>query len=129
MTSYSMRKFKDRLAYVLGISCIIIAVVPLASIIIEVVRNGISSINWDFLTSITTFTIGTQSAGGIGPAIQGTLLILGLTCLIGIPPGLMGGIFLSEFGDNQLGRSIRFLNDVFAEFPSIVVGVLISVIL
>lgn len=129
MKSYSIRKFKDRLAYVLGIACIVIAVVPLASIIIEVVRNGISTINWDFLTSITTFTIGTQSAGGIGPAIQGTLLILGLTCLIGVPPGLLAGVFLSEFGDNRLGRSIRFLNDVFTEIPSIVVGVLISVIL
>ncbi|HET7404726.1 MAG TPA: phosphate ABC transporter permease PstA [Candidatus Bathyarchaeia archaeon] len=124
-----MRRFKDRLAYLLGLVCIVIAVVPLASIIVEVVRNGISTINWNFLTSITTFTIGTQSAGGIGPAIQGTLLILGLTCLIGLPPGVMAGIFLSEFGDNQLGRSIRFLNDVFTEVPSIVVGVLISVIL
>ena len=126
---YGMRRFKDRLAYLLGLVCIVIAVVPLASIIAEVVRNGISTINWNFLTSITTFTIGTQSAGGIGPAIQGTLLILGLTCLIGVPPGVMAGIFLSEFGDNQLGRSIRFLNDVFTEVPSIVVGVLISVIL
>jgi len=129
MTSFAMRKFKDRMAYILGVACVIIAVIPLASIIIEVLANGASAINLNFLTSITTFTIGTQSAGGIGPAIQGTLLILGLTCLIGIPPGLMAGIFLSEFGNNQLGQSIRFLNDVFTEFPSIVVGVLISVIL
>ena len=129
MEGYTIRKFKDRLAYLLGLACIAVAVIPLASIIIEVVRNGISALNWNFLTSITTFTIGTQSAGGIGPAIQGTLLILGLTCLIGVPPGLMAGVFLSEFGNNQLGRSIRFLNDVFTEMPSIVVGVLISVIL
>src|SRR5215472_13667711 len=111
MASYAMRKFKDRLAYFLGIACVVIAVVPLASIIVEVVGNGIAAINWNFLTGITTFTIGTQSAGGIGPAIQGTLIILGLTCLIGVPPGLMAGIFLSEFGNNRLGQSIRFLKD------------------
>jgi phosphate transport system permease protein len=124
-----VRRFKDRLAYWLGIACIVIAVVPLASILIEVVGNGISAINPGFLTSISSFSIGTLSAGGIGPAIQGTLILLGLTCLFGIPPGIIAGIYLSEFGNNRFGSTIRFLNDVFTEFPSIVIGILISVLL
>ena len=124
-----MRRFKDRLAYWLGIACIVIAVVPLASILIEVVGNGISAVNPGFLTSISSFSIGTLSAGGIGPAIQGTLILLGLTCLFGIPPGIIAGIYLSEFGNNRFGSTIRFLNDVFTEFPSIVIGILISVLL
>lgn len=125
MASYAMRKFKDRLAYFLGASCIAVALFPLASILVEVVRNGISAINLSFLTTIPSITIGSQSAGGIGPAIQGTLLLLLLTSLFAVPIGLMAGIYLAEFGDNRLGRTIRFLNDVFTEFPSIVVGILI----
>ena len=120
-----MRKFKDRLALILGIVCVAIAIVPLASILVEVVANGISSISFDFLTSPPLIAGGGQSGGGIGPAIQGTLILLGLTILFGVPLGVMTGIYLSEFGDNQLGRLIRFLNDVFTEFPSIVIGILI----
>jgi phosphate transport system permease protein len=123
-----MRKFKDRLAYFLGISCVVIAIVPLASILFEVLQNGIPTINAQFLATIPSITIGNQSAGGIGPAIQGTLILLGLTCLFGVPLGLMAGIYLAEFGDNKLGRTIRFLNDVFTEFPSIVIGILIYVL-
>ncbi|HYY90632.1 MAG TPA: phosphate ABC transporter permease PstA [Candidatus Dormibacteraeota bacterium] len=125
MASYAMRKLKDRLAYFLGVFCVAVALVPLASILVEVVRNGISAINLSFLTTIPSITIGSQSAGGIGPAIQGTLLLLLLTSLFAVPTGLMAGIYLAEFGDNRLGRTIRFLNDVFTEFPSIVVGILI----
>ncbi len=123
-----MRKFKDRLAYFLGIACVVIAIVPLASILFEVLQNGIPTINAQFLTTIPAISIGNQSAGGIGPAIQGTLILLGLTCLFGIPLGLMAGIYLAEFGDNKLGQTIRFLNDVFTEFPSIVIGILIYVL-
>lgn len=123
MTSYRVRRFRDRLAYALGIFCVIIAIVPLASILIEVVRNGISSINLQFLTSTP------QSGGGIAQAIQGTLLLIGLTCIIGVPLGLVAGIYLAEFGDNKFGKTIRFLNDVLTEFPSIVVGILVAFLL
>jgi phosphate transport system permease protein len=123
LTSYRVRRFRDRLAYALGIFCVIIAIVPLASILIEVVRNGISSINLQFLTSTP------QSGGGIAQAIQGTLLLIGLTCIIGVPLGLVAGIYLAEFGDNKFGKTIRFLNDVLTEFPSIVVGILVAFLL
>src|SRR5216683_547021 len=66
-----------------------------------------------------------QPGGGIGPAIQGTLILVGLTIIIGVPLGVLSGIYLSEFGDNPVGRIIRFLNDVLAEFPSVVIGVVI----
>ena len=55
--------------------------------------------------------------------IQGTLIIIGLSSLIGVPIGVMSGIYLSEYGDNKLARTIRFFNDVFMEFPSIVLGI------
>ena len=119
------RKIKDWLAYGLGAVCIIVAVIPLASILVEVVGNGISTINFDFLTTTPSIVVGSGSGGGIGPAIQGTFLLLGLAIIMAVPLGLMSGIYLAEFGNNQYGKSIRFLNDVFTEFPSIVIGLLI----
>jgi len=118
-----MRRFKDRLAFALGALCAILAMIPLLSILYEVVKKGLSTINLEFLTNIPG-VVG-QPGGGIGPAIQGTLILIGLTTLIGVPLGLVSGIYLSEFGNNSIGRIIRFLNDVLAEFPSIVVGVVV----
>jgi phosphate transport system permease protein len=127
MTSYQTRRIKDRVMYALGSVCVVAAVVPLASILVEAARNGISAISFQFLTTVPGIPY--QSIGGVGPALQGTLLLIGLASLLGIPPGVLAGIYLSEYGDNRFGRSVRFLNDVLTEFPSIVVGILIWVLL
>ena len=118
-----MRRFKDRLALWLGALCAVLAMIPLISILYEVVKNGATTINVDFLTAAPG-VVG-QASGGIGPAIQGTLILVGLTIMIGVPLGVLSGIYLSEFGDNPVGRVIRFLNDVLAEFPSVVIGVVV----
>jgi phosphate transport system permease protein len=115
-SNYLFRKFKNRLYYVLCLICVIIAVVPLASILFEVIARGASQINITFLTS-------NALTGGIGPAIQGTLIIVALTSVIGIPIGILSGIYLSEFGENRYASSIRTVNNVLTEFPSIVVGI------
>ena len=122
MSNYSSRKLKDMLAYGIGAFCVVIAMLPLASILFEVIRNGISAINVHFLTS-PTGNISSFSSG-IGNAIQGTVILIGLSSLIAVPVGLLSGIYLAEFGNNRLGRIIRFLNDVLTGFPSIVVGIL-----
>jgi phosphate transport system permease protein len=122
MSNYSFRKFKDILAYGIGAFCVIVAMVPLASILFEVIRNGISAININFLTGPTGNISSVGS--GIGNAIQGTLILIGMSSLIAVPIGLLSGIYLAEFGNNRLGRIIRFLNDVLTGFPSIVVGIL-----
>lgn len=120
--SFAMRKFKDRLALGLGLFCVALAIIPLGSILFEVVTRGLPALSLEFLTS-TPGIIG-QPGGGIAQAIQGTLIVVGLTCLIGVPVGLFAGVYLSEFGDNRFGQSVRFFNDVLTEFPSIVVGIL-----
>ena len=102
-------------------TCVVAAVIPLGSILLEVFKNGISALSFEFLTQVPG-AIG-SGQGGIGPAIQGTLIIIGMSSLIGVPIGVMSGIFLAEFGDNKLGRTVRFFNDVFMEFPSIVLGI------
>ena len=111
----------DRAVRVVVFACVIIAIIPLGSILVEVFKNGAAAINYEFLTAVPG-SIGSNS-GGIGPAIQGTLIIIGLSSVIGIPIGVMSGIFLSEYGDNKLAKNIRFFNDVFMEFPSIVLGI------
>ncbi len=115
------RLLVDKAVRLAVIACVITAIVPLGSIIVEVFRNGIAAMSIEFLTQ-TPGAVGSGD-GGIGPAIQGTLIVVGLASLIGGPIGLMSGIFLAEFGDNRLARSVRFFNDVFMEFPSIVLGI------
>ena len=111
----------DKIAMGIVLACVVIAIIPLGSILVEVFKNGIGALTVEFLTQVPG-AIGTGT-GGIGPAIQGTLIIIGMSSLIGIPIGVMSGIFLAEFGDNKLGRTVRFFNDVFMEFPSIVLGI------
>ena len=115
------RLFVDKIVRLIVISCVIIAIIPLGSILVEVFKNGITAISIEFLTEVPG-SIG-SGEGGIGPAIQGTLIVIGMASMIGVPIGVLSGIFLSEFGDNRLARSVRFFNDVFMEFPSILLGI------
>jgi phosphate transport system permease protein len=126
MTSYIYRKFKNKLFFWLSLGCVIIAVLPLVSILIEVIVKGAPQLSIEFITQ-PAGVIG-QSAGGIGPAIQGTLILIGLTSLMGIPIGVMSGIYLAEYGNNKYAASIRIFNDVLTEFPSIVVGITVFVV-
>ena len=120
-SSYILRKFKNRLFFVLCLACIVVAVLPLLSILYEVISRGASQLSLNFITQ-QAGTLG-QSTGGIGPAIQGTLILIGLTSLIGVPTGILSGVYLAEFGNNKYAASMRTVNDVLTEFPSIVVGV------
>ena len=113
---YGFRKIKNQLFFALCFLCVVIAIIPLLSILFEVIVRGAPQISWQFLT-------GNNLQGGIGPAIQGTLILIGLTSLIGIPTGILSGVYLSEFGTNKYAAVMRTVNDVLTEFPSIVVGI------
>lgn len=115
------RLLVDKSVKIIVFTCVIVAIIPLGSILVEVFKNGIAAISFEFLTA-PPGSIG-SGEGGIGPAIQGTLIIIGLSSLIGVPIGVMSGIFLSEYSDNALARFVRFFNDVFMEFPSIILGI------
>jgi phosphate transport system permease protein len=117
----SSRLVTDKIIKGIVLGCVVIAIIPLGSILLEVVRNGAPALSVDFFTQ-EPGAVGSDQPGGIGPAIQGTLMLIGMSSLIGVPVGVLGGIFLSEFGNNRLGHMIRFFNDVLAEFPTIVIG-------
>jgi phosphate transport system permease protein len=88
----------------------------------EVVRNGVAALSINFLTQ-TPGAIG-SGLGGIGPAIQGTLIVVGLATAIGVPIGVLAGIYLSEFAGNGIfPSSVRFFSDVLVGLPSIVIGI------
>ena len=115
-------KIIDKIVSIFAIVCVILAVIPLTSILIEVVKNGIAAFNWDFLTG-TPSAIG-RAGGGIGPAIQGTLIVVGLATMIGAPIGILTGIYLSEYaGGGSFSNGVRFFNEVMTGLPSVVMGI------
>ncbi len=118
----SKKKLVDRIMTAFAIICVVFALIPLASILIEVVKNGISAISIEFLTEPPgSFFLG---HGGIGPAIQGTLIVVGLASLIGAPVAVLAGIYLSEYAGNGIFPTVvRFFNDVMTGLPSIVMGI------
>jgi phosphate transport system permease protein len=117
-----IRKTADRIATCLAISAVILAIIPLGSILVEVVGNGAPALSFNFLTQ-PPGAIGT-SDGGIGPSIQGTLIVIGLASAIGAPIGVMTGIYLSEFSSNgRFAYTVRLINDILTGLPSIVIGI------
>ena len=98
-----------------------LAVLPLFLIFADLVHKGASSINWDFFVKIPVPA--GQSGGGVSNAIVGTIIIVLIACLIGIPIGIGTGLYLAEYGIGRLGWFVRFLADVLNGTPSIVVGI------
>jgi phosphate transport system permease protein len=100
-----------------------LAIIPLISILFDIAAKGISVINLDFFTQLPP--LANTPGGGMGNAIQGTLLLVALSAAIGLPIGLFSGVYVTEYGStNRYGSTIRFLGDVLAGIPSIVTGVL-----
>lgn len=122
MNRYRYRRMKNNLASALALACVVLALIPLIYILAGVVSKGAPAISWEFLTQRTK---GTGEPGeGIGNAIVGTLLLIAYASAIGLPIGILTGIYVSEYGNNRYGATIRFFNDILANFPSIVVGLL-----
>jgi phosphate transport system permease protein len=124
------RRFRSGVATALMITSLVVALVPLVLIIGYVVSRGREVLTWDFLVSdIPTIARADASEGGIGPALVGTLLITGMASLMAIPLGVLGGIFLSEYGATSwFGRTVRFFAEVMTGVPSIVMGLFIYTI-
>ena len=103
-----------------GVAALLV-LVPLFLILGFLGAKGIGSVNWAFLTH-TPVPVG-ELGGGMANAIVGTFMILGIASLIGVPWGIAGGIYLSEYGRNAFGNVIRFTADVLNGVPSIVTGI------
>ena len=88
--------------------------VPLGLVLFTVISKGASAISWQFLTAGTIPpNVLPVTFGGMGPAVYGTLVITGFAALMAIPLGVLGGIYINEYGGNQvLARVINFFADV-----------------
>jgi phosphate transport system permease protein len=110
-------------AFMLGLCglAVLLALVPLASVLWLVISRGLSGLSFSFFTSLPT-PVG-EPGGGVGNAIVGTLTIVGMACLIGIPVGIGAGVFLAERGNGPAGSAIRFVAEILSGVPSIVIGI------
>jgi phosphate transport system permease protein len=113
----------DRLATVVMTACAAAAVIMLALILFYVAIKGLPALNVAFFTErpLPPGEIG----GGVAPAIVGTLVILAVAALIGVPIGTATAIYLAEYGRGTFARAVSFLIDVIAGLPSIVIGVFV----
>ncbi|MCI4372371.1 MAG: phosphate ABC transporter permease subunit PstC, partial [Thermoplasmata archaeon] len=124
------RAFQSTMAG-LTILCLVLALAPLASVVLTAVRlGGPAVVRPSFYTSVpplgcnpNPFT--TCALGGIGPEIQGTLIMLSLGALIAVPLGILAGIYLAEYGRNRFGRIVSFFADVMTGIPTIILAVFV----
>jgi phosphate transport system permease protein len=115
------RRVTDRVMTGLAVLTVLAVLAPLVAIFGYLVYRGVGSLNWAFLTQ-TPKPVG-EVGGGMANAIVGSLIILGIASIIGVPFGIGAGIYLAEFGRNRLGGVIRFTADVLNGVPSIVIGI------
>ncbi|HEX6650949.1 MAG TPA: phosphate ABC transporter permease PstA [Pyrinomonadaceae bacterium] len=106
--------------------CTLLAVSALLIILFYIAWRGIDSINIQFLTDVPR-PVG--EGGGIGNAIVGSLVLLLLSSVIGLPLGICVGVYLSEVGRGRLAGAVRFIVDTLTGIPSIVTGVFVYAIL
>jgi phosphate transport system permease protein len=99
-----------------------LAVLPLLLIFGYLVLKGVSSLNLDFF--LRNPVPAGQTGGGVAHAIVGSLIMVGLAALIGLPIGIGAGVFLAEYGTGRLGWAVRFVADVLNGTPSIILGIL-----
>jgi phosphate transport system permease protein len=116
------RRFLNSVMTMLTAVCAFLAIAVLILILGYIAVRGVSAISIDFLID-TPKPVG--EGGGIGNAILGSAMMTILACVIGIPLGIAAGVYLSEYGDNWYGKTVRFLADTLTGIPSIIVGIFI----
>ncbi len=121
--NYSWRKIKSALASSIAFVSALLAIAPLALVFFHLLVNGAGSINWDFFTKLPA-PVG-AAGGGMVNAIVGSLELLALAAASGIPVGVLGGVYLAEYGFARINSILRFLADVLNGVPSITWGVIV----
>ena len=121
--NHNWRKFKNAFMQTLACVCAVLVVVPLLLVLYHVVKEGFSSINLAFFTQLPK-PVG-EPGGGMGNAIVGTFVLLAQAAAIGVPVGVLGGVFLSEYGGTKSNWWIRFAADILNGVPSITWGIVV----
>jgi phosphate transport system permease protein len=119
--SLSRRHITNKVMVGLTYGAAFVATLPLLFILGYLLLKGTTSINFDFFTRLPPPP--GETGGGMGNAIGGTLVLVGVAALIGLPIGIGSGLYLAEKRDSRLANVVRFLADVLNGLPSIVVGI------
>lgn len=115
------RRLVNTAVQIATVICTALVLAPLVLIFSYLLAKGFSSLSWDFFTQLPK-PVG-ESGGGMANAIVGTLILIGIACALGLPVGVLSGVYLVEYGHTRLGQAIRFCADVLNGVPSIVIGI------
>jgi phosphate transport system permease protein len=121
--NHRLRQFKNVLMQIITFTCAVLVVTPLVLVFYHLIKLGFSSINWAFFTQLPKAA--GETGGGMGNAIVGTFVLLGQAAVLGVPVGVLGGIFLSEYGSTKVNMWIRFAADILNGVPSITWGLVV----
>ena len=121
--NHAWRKIKSALASTIAFVSAILVIAPLGLVFFHLLINGAGSLNWDFFTKLPA-PVGAVG-GGMANAIMGSLELLAIAGVIGIPVGVLGGVYLAEYGSARINSVLRFLADVLNGVPSITWGVVV----
>jgi phosphate transport system permease protein len=121
------RRSKNQIATWLMYLAFVIILVPLCFVIFEVIAKGAHAISWQFLTNSTIPpNVMPLGQGGMGAAVVGTLEITGFAALMAVPLGILGAVYIGEYGGRSwLAKLVSFMADVMVGVPSIVMGLFI----
>jgi phosphate transport system permease protein len=117
---YNYRKGKNVLMQVVTLACALLTIIPLFLIFFHLLNSGFGSLNLAFFTHLPR-PVG-EPGGGMANAILGTLALLGLASVIGIPFGVFGGVYLAEYASVRVAWAVRFTADILNGVPSIIWG-------
>ena len=121
--NHNWRRFKNAFMQTLTFACALVVITPLLLVFYHLIKEGFSSINLAFFTQLPK-PVG-EAGGGMGNAIIGSFTLLGQAAIIGVPVGVLGGVFLSEYGGTKLNWAIRFAADILNGVPSIAWGIVV----
>ncbi len=125
--SVKIRKLFNGAVSAMSVLAALLGIFFLAWILLVVLQRGFESFNYKFFTDITL----NGKDGGVANATLGTFMITAVASLMGVPLGLLGGIFLSEFArhGSRIGDCVRFSANVMMGMPSIIVGLFVYTVL
>ncbi len=121
--NHQFRKAKSLIASLLCSVAALLVIAPLGLIFFYLLRSGLSSLNVAFFTNLPR-PVG-EPGGGMANAIVGSGELLALASLIGVPVGVLGGVYLAEYGTARVNALLRFVADVLNGVPSIIWGVVV----
>ena len=120
---HAWRQLKSRTMAMVMFCCAVVVMAPLFLVLYFLVREGASSLDWNFFPQLPQPP--GEMGGGMAHASVGTMVLLAMAAVIGVPLGVMGGIYLAEYGSDRGNNWIRFAADVLNGVPSIVWGMVV----